>query len=186
MPALPNLIGAQTLERSWSGPAKAAIRYRVELLPDVVRFAVEVDAPSQVEPKEAGFEFGLWRSDCVELFIASPEGRYVEFNAAPNGSWWSRVFESVRTPADVPTIPLEVVGSTRDDCWSVSCEVSVEALEFELGPASEWTGNLVVVVGGCDDDNPDEGNLHSVASLRSSIPDFHRPADFVPIRNLTG
>ena len=43
---------------------------------------------------------GLWRYDCVELFLSGEEdGRYVEMNLSPGGAWWASSFLSPRVTA---------------------------------------------------------------------------------------
>ncbi len=191
------MIQAETLRRletSLAGPAKAEIRYELTMvglnvqseLARVLDLKVVVKGPSTAEPDRQGFVYGLWREDCVELFIANPEnGRYVEYNFAPSGAWWSRVFEDIRQPGDMGPPSCNAQGRMDADRWSIEAQIDLETIRNAIGgEPDQWVGNLIVLVGGCDDDQPDRRNLHSLANLTSVQPDFHRPQDFLPFNSL--
>lgn len=187
------------LETSLGGAAKTEIRFELSLveLNSDVQMRSELRAPaldlnvlvqgtSTADPSKHGFVYGLWREDCVELFIANPEnGRYVEFNFAPSGAWWSRVFEDVRKPAEVDPPACQSHGRMDDTEWSVHAEIKLQTVQQGIGgePAN-WVANLIVLVGGCDDNEPDLNNLHSLCKFTSAHPDFHRPQDFLPFESL--
>jgi hypothetical protein len=42
----------------------------------------------------------LWRYEATEIFFSDAKGDcYLEFNLAPNGSWWACRFGKIRQPA---------------------------------------------------------------------------------------
>lgn len=164
---------------------KSEIQMRSERAP-VLNFKVLVQGTSTADPSKHGFVYGLWREDCVELFIANPEnGRYVEFNFAPSGAWWSRVFEDVREPAAMDPPACQSLGRMEANEWSIEAQVDLGVVKDAIGGEPQsWAANLIVLVGGCDDDQPDRRNLHSLANLTSEQPDFHRPQDFLAFESL--
>ncbi|HMS54841.1 MAG TPA: hypothetical protein PKA27_05530 [Fimbriimonadaceae bacterium] len=181
----------RTLEMSLAGPAKTEIRYELMEVEQQsnsqarrVLINVFVNGPSTANPQAKGFVYGLWREDCVELFIANRDtGRYVEFNFSPSGAWWSRVFEGIRMPANSEPPLCEAVGHMGNESWSVEASVELDTIRAAIGgDPSTWVGNLIVLVGGCDDTDPDLDNLHSLATFSCSHADFHRPQDFLPFR----
>lgn len=115
---------------------------------------------------EGQFFEGLWEGDVVEFFIAGGEGKsYLEFNLAPNGSWWACGFSDVRErEVDFQIPPVSAHGGETVELW-----IDTRGLPFELAGAR---GNVTSIVG---------GEFFSVARLGGEQPDFHRPEDFVDL-----
>jgi hypothetical protein len=122
---------------------------------------------------------GLWYGDCGEFFLYAPSTqRYIEVNVAPNGAWWSCVFSAPRVrdlACSPPAISRTV--DALDRGWQVGFSLELEEVFRCLGSVEDVRGNITLILGGCPDDDPPLGNLHSAAHLKEV--DFHRPQDFV-------
>ena len=172
-------------DHNFVGAASIPCAYKLDLLQD----CIEVSFLSQNEPftdttVKPGFFEGLWRFDCGELWLANPEsGRYIEFNLAPTGDWWTCVFVSPRV-RDFETDPPQCVteGYRNKSAWFAKLKISRTEVERCIGNSENLIGNVTLVLGGCD--HPDERleNLHSIVPLGAV--DFHRPQDWVPLSNL--
>jgi len=58
-------------------------------------FVATCRTPAMIHPKARPGKFTaeLWKYDCAEFFLSHPEsGRYLEFNLAANGAWWTAEF----------------------------------------------------------------------------------------------
>lgn len=111
---------------------------------------------------------GLWRKDCLEIFVSNSEGRYLEINATPQGHWWMCFFSSPRVRegsiAEAPTIDVE--GDT------VTVAVNYSTLQ-KLGDLDSLSWNATAILG-----HPETRYL-SAAALGGAEPDFHRPTEFL-------
>ena len=112
-----------------------------------------------------------------ELFIKDAHSdRYLEFNLAPNGAWWSAEFTSPRVKADNEDIPIVGVRTyakiSGDGCWQAAASIPLSFLEsdFSFGQGSRINVTFIV-------DSPEQKFL-SVAELRGAKPDFHQPHCF--------
>jgi hypothetical protein len=172
------------LPASLAGAPRAPIYTSVWVEDGHLWFGAEVFATANANSVASAFTFGLWREDCVELFVANPSnGRYVEFNLAPTGAWWSCGFLTVRVQDGVDPIRLTPRCYATESNWTAIGGIRLSDLSARLGEG-DYAANVTVIVGGCDDDNPDPANLHSVVTLTGDTPDFHRPVDFVPLDQL--
>ena len=110
--------------------------------PNSFHFRVIRDAPARVHPdaRPGVFTADLWQFDAAEFFLVSPDiDRYLEFNLAPNGAWWSCEFTAPRQGAHPNNEPLPGVvtsGSLGDDRWEAGASLPLTTLRdrFAFGP----------------------------------------------------
>ena len=94
--------------------------------PDHFHFRAKRDVPACVHPDaEPGvFTPNLWQYDAAEFFLVHPgTGRYLEFNLAPNGAWWSCEFRAARErvrPDDVPFPEVATTGAMDAAGWDAT------------------------------------------------------------------
>lgn len=165
------------MERSLAGPPRCRIRYAVAMDAEHLWFGGKVDCAPDFVPSAIGFTPELWKHDCLELFVASPaSGRYVEFNLAPGGGWWSCVFAGPRLPDDSANrVALASSGYPEVSNWRAVARASLADVRAAIGD-QPWTANFTAIVGGGGEELD---GLHSVASLGAA--DFHRPHEFLPL-----
>jgi hypothetical protein len=134
------------------------LRYTIGAAPDALR--VPPAAPRERTD-------GLWRTTCLELFLAGATGGYHEFNFAPSGQWAAYRFTGVRAgmaPLDLPVRPAIA--------WdSAALVLSVRLPWAELGAA--MLGITAVI--------EERNGTKSYWALRhgKDRPDFHDPDCFV-------
>jgi hypothetical protein len=168
---------------SFAGSPKVDASYR--LSEDhrglMVTFVVNNRAFFTREASEGEFFEGLWKFDCGELWLHDPKsGRYIELNLAPNGAWWSCVFESARRRDRESHSPRCITSSViEDEFWQASLSISYAEIERCLGTTENLRVNVTLVVGGCPDLDVPLENLHSIAPIAEV--DFHRPQDWLPM-----
>ena len=167
---------------SFGGPANVEAVCGLAATEDVLLVHFRVQAIPYYNPEfTAGvYREGLWRYDCGELWLASPEtGRYIELNLAPNGAWWSMVFRVARQ-RDLNCAPPACVTESqiREEQWEASLRISWSEINRCLGDKGIPTANVTLVLGGCPDGDVPPENLHSIVDLRGERPDFHRPQDW--------
>lgn len=123
------------------------------------------------------FMEGLWEGDVAELFLADPaEGRYLEFNLAPNGSWWAAKFTAPRVRAGwqpnfqstVTSYSEEISGSG----WCAALRVPLDFLRREIGFGARTTANATAIL------NSPQQTFHSATKLLGEKPDFHQPGAY--------
>ncbi|HZV58027.1 MAG TPA: DOMON-like domain-containing protein [Sphingobium sp.] len=96
---------------------------------------------------------GLWRTTCFELFLAQPEGGYVELNLSPSGAFAAYHFDHYRTgmrplPMPAPAMALKLAHErltlharlAEDDLpWDRTGRLGVSAvIEDQDGAVSYW------------------------------------------------
>lgn len=136
-------------------------------------------APARIHPeaRPGCFQAGLWEWDVAECFIAHPSsGRYLEFNLAPNGAWWSCEFSAPRERAEETDIAFPEVATfadlSPDGSWLAAMAIPLDLLEARVGFGPGSTANVTMILG-----SPDRRFL-SAAPLGEGGPDFHRPEYF--------
>lgn len=90
------------------------------------------------------FQAELWKYDLAEFFLKSAaQQSYLEFNLAPNGSWWSSSFSKAREPA--PGEPSEIPGvqttaQQHKTFWQASASIPLSWLQVHhgFGDTSCW------------------------------------------------
>lgn len=176
----------QRLENDWFGALlESRPSFRVVLHPgEAIEYRVTARKQpiSAVGSQPGEFHEGLWQHDCAELWLANPStGHYIEFNLAPNGAWWSCLFEAPRINALVENLPLPGViaeGLEGIAHWEASLRVPLSSLPEQIGQnPSLWTGNVTFCLGSAP-----KQKFTSFARLGEGNPDYHRPAKWLPLR----
>lgn len=156
------------------------VKYHFALNQHDFYFSVSRQTKAVIHPdaQPGEFQSELWKYDVAEFFIA-PEDRsateYLEFNLAPNGSWWSCFFKQPRVPAQCK--PLQGVRTEAlldEEKWSVQAAIPRNQIPW-LGSARCLLNAAFIL------DSPEQRFL-TVADLGNGAPDFHRPQDFLPMR----
>ncbi len=166
----------QKLSCEWHGQSvEPPCEFRFCLTPDALLFSARRAAPALLHPeaREGAFQEELWRYDTAEFFITSTGGeRYLEFNLAPNGAWWSAVFTDPRVvDPTVPAVPGGVIarGKTDDAGWQ--CEVQIPLVSLaEMGIFPGTSRMAATAILG----SPNQIFL-TTATDTSGCPDFHHP-----------
>jgi hypothetical protein len=135
--------------------------------------------PAQLHPKARPglFQAELWRYDVAELFIADPRsGRYLEFNLAPNGAWWSCEFKAPRVREEEIDIAMPEVATfselAADGSWVAAMALPLDLLKARLDFGIQSTANVTFIL------NSPEQRFLTAADLGSGEPDFHQPQQF--------
>ncbi|CAN5414159.1 hypothetical protein BH23VER1_BH23VER1_36460 [soil metagenome] len=140
-----------------------------------LRFAADFGPGARTVPaaRPGGFFEGLWEADVAEFFFAptgaTGDGAYLEINLAPNGAWWASWFSAPRVRdlgCPLPTVRSSGDGQ-RAEAW-----IDPRDLRALVLSSPRSTGNLTAISG---------GQFFSHAPLGGRQPDFHRPADFLPL-----
>lgn len=135
--------------------------------------------PAELHPqaRPGAFQAELWRYDVAELFIADPaSGRYLEFNLAPNGAWWTCEFTAPRVRAEQVEIAMPEIATfaemAPDGSWLSAMAIPLDLLKARLNFGSETKVNIAMIL-----NSPDQKFL-SAADLGKGEPDFHQPQAF--------
>jgi hypothetical protein len=129
------------------------------------------------------FQAELWRHDVAEWFVAAPDGgRYLEFNLAPNGAWWTCEFIAPRVRAEDVDIAMPEVATfselAPDGSWLAAMAVPLDLLRARVDFGDACGVNVAFILG-----SPDQRFL-SAADLGPGAPDFHRPQAFPKLRRM--
>jgi len=144
-------------------------------------------APAMLHPKARPDQFTpeLWKYDCAEFFLSHPaSGRYLEFNLAANGAWWSAEFTAPRVRAqeeDLPVPGVKTYGElSPDGSWLAAASIPLDALKarFDFGPETRM--NVAFII-----DSPEQKFLSAVPAAEGE-PDFHRPDLFQQVQIVDG
>ena len=116
----------------------------------------------------------LWKYDVAEFFLKHPEsGRYLEFNLAPNGAWWSAEFTAPRVRAHEEDLEVPGVKTyaelSPDGSWLTAASIPLEVLQARFGFGSESLINVTFIV-----DSPEQKFLTATPAPEGADPDFHR------------
>lgn len=139
--------------------------------------------PASLHPKARPNQFTpeLWKYDTAEFFLSHPaSGRYLEFNLAANGAWWSAEFIAPRVCAHQQPLPVPGVKTyaelSPDGSWLSAASIPLDVLQarFGFGPKSRMNVTFIV-------DSPEQKFL-SAAPSDGGEPDFHRPDLFQPVQ----
>jgi hypothetical protein len=128
------------------------------------------------DSKPGVFQAELWRYDVAEFFLKlADRPTYLEFNLAPNGAWWSCIFDSRLAPApgQPEAIPgVQASGIQESDHWEAHAKIPRRWME-EYFPLSSGTAlNATFIL-----NSPEQVFLTS-GDLGDGEPDFHRPDSF--------
>ena len=168
------------LSRDWSEAEIASpLMFSLACDSDRLWFVAAGKSPTKIHPlaRPGGFLAELWRYDCAELFIADPHsGRYVEFNLAANGAWWSGEFVAPRQRAEEIDIAFPEVATfaelAPDGGWMSAMSLPLDLLRSRLHWGVTSRINVTFIIG-----SPAQQFL-SAARLPGEIPDFHQPSHF--------
>ena len=179
-----------TITTDWSGThLEAQPSFRVVLAPGqfIELLVTARKTPSSMIGSKSGeFHEGLWQHDCAELFLANPEtDHYIEFNLAPNGAWWSCLFEAPRRRALLENLPLAGVTTEALEGiahWEARLRVPLATLPEVIGSdPKKWRANATFCLG-----NDPRQKFATFAAPAPGQPDFHRPQDWLPLGAAAG
>lgn len=115
----------------------------------------------------------LWKTTCLEAFVADGKGGYHEFNLSPSGQWAAYGFTGYRegmTPhAGVELRDLE--RSVEDDRLILSAVLDLDRLGLPAGDA--WRIGLSAVI-----EETDGAKSYWALAHAPGKPDFHHPDAF--------
>lgn len=121
----------------------------------------------------------LWKYDVAEFFISDPSsGRYLEFNLAPNGAWWSCGFSAPREAlSPEPKAIPDVITQTKQEgtSWFAKASLPLSWLQehYHFGPDSKINATFILA-------SPRQIFL-TAARPSEGEPDFHCPAEFLNV-----
>lgn len=172
------------LARDWNGAAvEPPAAFSVAVDPVRLWFVAAHGRPARLHPaaRPGRFTAGLWQHDVAELFVADPaSGRYLEFNLAPNGAWWSCEFTGPRVRAEAVEVAFPEVAAfaelAPDGGWVAAMSVPLDLLRARVGFGEGSVANVTFIVG-----SPEQRFL-SAADLGGGEPDFHRPERFPKVK----
>lgn len=180
------------ISEDWSGeaalcPPQFAFFSSSESLVFVMRLALPVDGHPEAMAHE--FREELWRYELGEFFLADPQsGKYMEFNLAPNGAWWSCFFEAPR----MPITPNEQLAGVVTECWTdeAAGESGVVSVAATIPRSSLRRGGMEFLQEGAllnatfilGSEEKGGQRFFTAAPLPGAEPNFHQPAHFLPIR----
>jgi len=129
------------------------------------------------EARPGEFQAELWKYDVAEFFLLNPDtGRYLEFNLAPNGAWWSAFFTAPRVRESEEDVPLQGVATyadlAPDGSWMAAAALPLNMLRKELNFGDSSKMNVTFII-----DSPNQ-KFFSAAKLPGAEPDFHQPDSF--------
>ncbi|MGB1874844.1 MAG: hypothetical protein ACPH5P_03735 [Akkermansiaceae bacterium] len=168
------------LERDWFGQyLDVPASFALAVDPANLWFFAQRDKRASMLAGTQTNEFveGLWNHDVAELFVGGSESeRYLEFNLAPNGAWWSAEFCGPRKRVNEDAHPVEGITThsriSDDGCWRAALTIPIVYLKDNFGFGVDTRLNVTFIV-----DTPAQRFL-SAASLPGREPDFHQPSHF--------
>ena len=182
-------LSMSRIERDWHGHAlDVPACFGLALDPSRLWFVASRDKAATSHPAARPGKFvpGLWQYDVAEFFLHdSRSGRYLEFNLAPNGAWWSAEFTAPRVRQCVDDVPIPGVSTycraSPAGHWQAAAAIPLDFLRehFDFG---EHTGmNVTLII-----DSPEQKFLTATPASAppGGEPDFHRIDLFEPIRLL--
>lgn len=172
------------LQKDWHGaPIEPAAGFSLVTDPRRLWFIANHRKPAFIHPsaRPGLFQAELWKYDVAELFVADPaSGRYLEFNLAPNGAWWSCEFTAPRVRVDEVDIAMPDVATfadvAPDGSWLTAMAIPLDLLRARLNFGQETRINVTMML-----DSPDQ-KFVSACDLGPGGPDFHQPAKFPQVR----
>lgn len=129
------------------------------------------------QARPGAFQPELWQHDVAEFFLSDPStGRYLEFNLAPNGAWWSAEFTAPRVRAEQEDVPFPGVATFADmavdGSWMAAAALPLDQLRERLNFGKDSQLNATFIV------NSPQQQFLTAAKLSDGEPDFHLPASF--------
>jgi len=176
-------VGLFGLANDWHGKLiDKPLTFGLAVDHDYLWFIACHETPAMIHPeaRPGAFQPELWRYDVAEFFLLDPStGRYLEFNLAPNGAWWSAFFTGPRVCENAMDTPLEGVATYADLApgggWMTAAALPLKTLREELNFGDQSMMNVTFIV------NSPEQQFISAVKLNGSEPDFHQPEKFKKI-----
>jgi hypothetical protein len=170
-------------DRHLCSPAGPGLSFNLARSGHHLRFVCAFPPGSHGFPgaKLGDFIEGLWNYDVAELFLARPDGQYVEINFSPEGAWWTASFSaprqrhpgSRRGPQPDVHIACRTSPPTRGSLAVIDAAIDLRSISPVLPPLHQLTANITSIV---------QNTHRSWATLSPPQPDFHRPREFARIR----
>ena len=174
-----NLFG---IESDWYGQklAKPAT-FGLAVDRDYLWFVAGHQQPASIHPeaRPGGFQAELWKYDVAEFFLLDPAtGKYLEFNLAPNGAWWSAMFTAPRVREDEKDIPFPNVATyadlAPDGSWMTAAALPLKHLRPMLNFGDSSKMNVTFILG-----SPEQKFLTAAKLMEGGgEPDYHLPDKF--------
>lgn len=175
-----NLFG---IESDWDGEKFAKpLTFGLAVDQDYLWFVAGHQQPAGIHPKAmpGAYQAELWKNDVAEFFLLDPTtGKYLEFNLAPNGAWWSAMFTAPRSRENEEDVPFGGVATyadlAPDGSWMAAAALPLHQLRSELNFGDGSMMNVTFIVG-----SPEQ-KFATAAALNESgndEPDFHQPDKF--------
>ena len=147
-------------------------------------FVASCRKPALLHPdaRPGKFTPELWKYDVAEFFLSHPaSGRYLEFNLAPNGAWWSAEFTAPHVRAHEDDLEIPSVKTyaelAPDGSWLTAASIPLELLEARFGFGPESRMNVTFIL-----DSPEQKFLTATPAPEGTEPDFHHPDLFQNIQ----
>lgn len=172
------------LEKDWPGnPFLPAAGFALAQDRERLWFIASHTKPASLHPaaRPNKFQAELWKYDVAELFLADPKsGRYLEFNLAPNGAWWTCEFTAPRVRADESDVAMPDVHTfaelAPDGSWVVAAALPLDVLRARIDYGPETRGNITFIL------NSPEQRFLTANDLGGGEPNFHLPDRFPTLK----
>ena len=121
----------------------------------------------------------LWRSTCLEFFLAEPGGQgYWEFNLSPSGHWNVYRFTGYRQAMDPELAYTELPFQVKGQRTSLTLDLSLPMPDAALADRPlEMAITAVLAISSVSADQDDTCTYWAL-SHSGDQPDFHRRSDF--------
>ena len=125
------------------------------------------------------YQAELWKYDVAEFFLlSSDKSRYLEFNLAPNGGWWSSAFTAPlqAAPGEPSPIPdVKTSAEATSEGWQARASIPLSWLQevYGFGESSHLNACFIL-------NSPDQIFV-TAGDPPEGKPDYHRPDLFPPI-----
>lgn len=172
------------LGRDWHGETvEPPLMFSLAIDTHRLWFVAAGKSPSKIHPlaRPGAFVAELWRHDCAEFFVADPTtGRYLEFNLAANGAWWSAEFTATRQRAEDLDIAFPEIATfaelSPEGGWMSAMSLPLDLLKARIGFGIDSRINVTFITR-----SPAQQFL-SATKLPGAEPDYHQPAHFSAFR----
>ncbi|NWK55118.1 hypothetical protein HW115_05820 [Verrucomicrobiaceae bacterium N1E253] len=173
------------IDRDWEGaPLDVPAAFGLATDTENFWFVASRRSPAHIHPDARPGQFTpeLWKYDVAEFFLSHPaSGRYLEFNLAPNGAWWSAEFTAPRVRAQEEDLPVPGVKTyadlSPDGSWLTAACIPLEILKARFDFGSETKINVTFIV-----ESPQQRFLTASPAPAGIEPDFHHPDLLQPVQ----
>jgi hypothetical protein len=171
-----------SLDLNWNNqPPPNPVEYSILCdTTDLFIIAKRDKTPQMHETASAGdFQPGLWRHDVFELFLSN-EGTstYQEFNLAPNGAWWTSVFDSPRCTKGEYSPPkcIQTLAEPTDKGWWAALQFPTRSLGITISDDSKLLGHVASITENTPRHHCSSSLGHRQAKGLPKQADFHHPS----------